>query len=195
VKRGDSVSPASNPDVFVVKTSIAPPTFDAVPTPSNVSRPVFSGRGEAAAVLSVKESGTLLCQATVSAGGCWTCISPALPDGTHTASASQLDAAGNVSSSVSVTFAIDTHLPDAPTRDNKPRFSGTLSAAASGFGFVAAAAGPSVTVMNGETPLCSGAPDGTGHWSCSPTQALTDGSYLLVALLADGKGHFSGPSM
>jgi outer membrane protein OmpA-like peptidoglycan-associated protein len=295
VKRGDSVSPPSNPDLFVVKTSIAPPTFDQVPTPSNVSRPAFSGRGEPAATLSVKESGTLLCQVTVSAGGAWSCTSPQLSDGTHTASASQQDAAGNVSSSVSVTFAIDTGMPGAPTldapesptaeprvtfkgtgeagdqvmvadairgnlcsgrvdaggswscspanplddgdyvltafqvrpvgnrsgpsdpprtlsvrtltapffdplksptRDNKPGFSGTLSAAATGFRFGAAlTTGSSVAVMNGQTPLCSGTPDGTGRWGCSPTQALSDGSYLLVALLTDGKGHFSGPSM
>jgi len=295
VKRGGSVSPLSNPDLFVVKTSIAPPTFDQVPTPSNVSRPVFSGRGEPGATLSVKESGTLLCQATVAAGGAWTCPSPQLADGTHTASASQQDAAGNVSTSVSVTFAIDSRMPGAPTldapesptaeprvtfkgtgeagdqvsvtdairgnlcsgrvdaaaswscspanplddgdyvltafqvtpvgnrsgpsdpprtlsvrtlsapffdplksptRDSKPPFSGTLSAAATGFRFGAALTiGSSVTVMNGQTALCSGTPDGTGRWSCNPTQALSDGSYLLVALLTDGKGHFSGPSM
>src|SRR6266849_3586992 len=297
VKRGDSVSPPSNPDLFVVKTSIAAPTLDQVPTPSNLNRPVFSGHGEPAAVVSVTESGTPLCDATVSAGGAWTCTSPALPDGSHTASASQEDTAGNVSSSVSVTFVLDTHLPGAPTldapasptanpqvtftgtgeagdqafvadailgilcsgrvdstgkwscspanplddgdyvltafqvtpvgnrsgpsapprtlsvrtlsapmfdppqsptRDNKPLFSGTLSATASGglkFAFAAAATSLSVAVVNGETPLCSGTVDGTGHWSCSPSQALPDGSYLLVALLTDGKGHFSGPSM
>src|SRR5712692_9475884 len=114
VKRGDSVSPPSNPDLFVVKTSIAAPTLDQVPTPSNLNRPVFSGHGEPAAVVSVTESGTPLCDATVSAGGAWTCTSPALPDGSHTASASQEDTAGNVSSSVSVTFVIDTHLPARP---------------------------------------------------------------------------------
>src|SRR5713101_723658 len=46
LKRGDSTSPQSNPDVFVVKTSIAAPTVDPVPTSSSVNRPVFSGRGE-----------------------------------------------------------------------------------------------------------------------------------------------------
>src|SRR2546425_7781346 len=61
-------------------------------------------------------------------------------------------------------------------------FSGTLSATASGglkFAFAAAATSLSVAVVNGETPLCSGTVDGTGHWSCSPSQALPDGSYLL----------------
>src|SRR5712691_10355085 len=115
VKRGDSTSPPSNPDLFVVKTSIAAPTVDAVPTPSNVARPVFSGRGEPAAAVSVKESGALVCQATVSAAGAWTCTSATLPDGTHTASVTQQDAAGNVSAAVTVIFVIDTHLPGAPT--------------------------------------------------------------------------------
>ena len=284
VKRGDSISPQSNPDAFIVKTSIAAPTLDQVPTPSNLNRPVFSGHGEAAALVSVKESGTLQCQTAVSAGGAWTCTSPTLGDGTHTASATQQDAAGNVSSAVTVTFVIDTLAPDAPTLDApesptaEPRvtFTGTGKAGAQVFvvdafhhtlcsGRVDSAgkwscspanpledgdylltafqvtpvenrSGPSapqmlsvrtltaplfeaprsptreptplltgtlsgavarpalaVAVLNGETPVCSGAVDSTGRWSCHPQ--LPEGSYLLVAKLTDGKGHFSGPSM
>src|SRR6267143_4449932 len=295
VKRGDSISPQSNPDAFIVKTSIAAPTIDPVPTPSSVNRPVFSGRGEPGAVVSVTRSGTLLCPATVSAGGSWTCTSPALSDGTHTASATQQDAAGNVSTAVKVTFVIDTHLPGAPTldapesptaeprvtftgtgkagaqvfvvdafhhtlcsgrvdsagkwscspadpledgdylltafqvtpvenrsgpsapqmlsvrtlsapffealksptRDATPLFTGTLTSPASSSAtqFGAAQAALSVTVLNGETPVCSGTVTSTGQWSCRPQKALSDGSYLLVAQLTDGKGHFSGPSM
>jgi len=296
LKRGNSTSPPSNPDLFVVKTSIAAPTVDQVPTPSNVARPVFSGRGEPGAVLSVTRSGSPLCQATVSAGGSWTCTSPTLADGTHTASVTQQDAAGNVSTAVTVTFVIDTHLPGAPTleapesptadprvtfkgtgeagdqvfvvdairqtlcsgrvdnsgkwscspadpledgdylltafqvtpvgnrsgpsapkmlsvrtlnapffdvlksptRNATPLFSGTLSSQTSSIATLFAAAAQaalSVAVVNGETPLCSGTVDSTGRWSCRPQKALSDGSYLLVAVLTDGKGHFSGPSM
>src|SRR6267143_549541 len=293
-KRGNSTSPASNPDRFVVKTSIAAPMLDAVPTPSNVNRPVFSGRGEAAALVSVTASGAVLCQVAVSASGSWTCTPPTLEDGTHTASATQQDAAGNVSTAVTVTFVIDTHLPGAPTlnaldsptadprvtfggtgeagdevfvvtvfdhtlcsgrvandgkwscspadpledgdyvlrafqvtpagnrsgpsasqtlsvrtltaplfdalksptRNASPTFTGTLSSPTSfarAAGIVPAAL--SVAVMNGETPLCSGPVNATGGWTCRPETALADGSYLFVARLTDGKGHFSGPSM
>jgi outer membrane protein OmpA-like peptidoglycan-associated protein len=291
LKRGNSTSPASNPDRFVVKTSIGVPTLDPVPTPSNVNRPVFSGRGEAAALVSVTASGAVLCQAAVAASGNWTCTPPTLQDGTHTASATQQDGAGNVSTAVTVTFVIDTHLPGAPTlnaldsptaeprvtfggtgeagdevfvvtvfdhilcsgpvandgkwscspaapledgdyvvsafqvtpvgnrsgpsasqtlsvrtltaplfdalksptRNPSPTFTGTLSSPAT-FARTAATA-LSVAVMNGETPVCSGTVTVTGGWSCLPRTALADGSYLFVARLTDGNGHFSGPSM
>src|SRR5207237_4903416 len=104
IKKEGSTSATSNPDLFVVKTSIGAPTMDQVPTPSNVSQPVLSGHGEPGAVLSVTDAGTLLCAATVSAGGSWTCTPATLKDGTHTASATQQDAAGHVSRTVAVSF-------------------------------------------------------------------------------------------
>src|SRR5713101_6819015 len=85
-----------------------------------------------------------------------------------------------------------------PTRNATPLFSGTLSSQTSSIATLFAAAAQaalSVAVVNGETPLCSGTVDSTGRWSCRPQKALSDGSYLLVAVLTDGKGHFSGPSM
>jgi len=191
VKRGDSTSPPSNPDLFVVKTSIAAPTVDPVPTPSNVARPVFSGRGEPAAAVSVKESGALVCQAAVSAAGAWTCTSATLPDGTHTASVTQQDAAGNVSAAVTVTFVIDTHLPGAPTleapqsptTDPRVTFKGTGEA------------GDQVFVADAiRQTLCSGPVDNTGNWSCSPADPLEDGDYLLTAFQVTPVGNRSGPS-
>src|SRR5713101_7325973 len=85
-----------------------------------------------------------------------------------------------------------------PTRNATPLFSGTLSSQTSSIATLFAAAAQaalSVAVVNGETPLCSGTVYSTGQWSCRPHKALSDGSYLLVAVLTDGKGHFSGPSM
>jgi hypothetical protein len=285
LKRGNSTSPQSNPDRFLVKSSIAAPTMDQVPTPSKVTQPTFSGHGEPGATVTVRESGTVLCQATASAGGSWNCTSPPLGNGTHAPSATQQDSAGNVSGSVTVTFVIDTHLPGAPTLDAPesptadPRvtFTGTGDAGDDVFvvtvfdhtlcsGRVDSArkwscspanpledgdylmnafqvtpagsrSGPSapqmlsvrtlstplfdvlrsptreakppftgtiptmslsaqsVSVLNGQTPVCSGAVASTGHWECRPPNALDDGPYLFVARLTDGRGHFSGPSM
>src|SRR5438128_18667 len=163
IKKDGSTSAMSNPDRFVVKTSIGAPTMDQVPTPSNVTQPVLSGHGEPGAVLSVTDAGTLLCAATVSAGGSWTCTPATLKDGTHTASATQQPA---------------------------PLRTGTFDGAA-------ARSALSGAVLDGERQVCSGAVDPTGGWSCHPQDAasLPDGTYLLVARLTDGKGHFSGVSM
>src|SRR6266851_5586376 len=191
LKRGNSTSPPSNPDLFVVKTSIAAPTVDQVPTPSNVARPVFSGRGEPGAVVSVTRSGSPLCQATVSAGGSWTCTSPTLADGTHTASVTQQDAAGNVSTAVTVTFVIDTHLPGAPTLDAPESPTADPRVTFTGTG----EAGDQVFVVDAiRQTLCSGRVDNSGKWSCSPADPLEDGDYLLTAFQVTPVGNRSGPS-
>ena len=191
IKKEGSTSATSNPDLFVVKTSIGAPTMDQVPTPSNVSQPVLSGHGEPGAVLSVTDAGTLLCAATVSAGGSWTCTPATLTDGTHTASATQQDDAGNVSGAVTVTFVIDTRPVGAPTLNAlksptaEPRvtFSGTGEQ------------GDQVSVV--DTFLhthCSGRVDNTARWSCSPADPLDDGDYVLTAFQANSVGTKSGPS-
>ena len=191
IKKDGSTSAMSNPDRFVVKTSIGAPTMDQVPTPSNVTQPVLSGHGEPGAVLSVTDAGTLLCAATVSAGGSWTCTPATLKDGTHTASATQQDAAGNVSRAVTVTFVIDTRPVGAPTLDAlksptaEPRvtFSGTGEE------------GDQVSVV--DTFLhthCSGRVDNTARWSCSPADPLDDGDYVLAAFQVNPVGNKSGPS-
>ncbi|MFL5309125.1 MAG: Ig-like domain-containing protein [Myxococcales bacterium] len=191
IKKDGSTSAISNPDLFIVKTKIGTPTMDQVPTPSNVTQPVLSGRGEPGAGLSVTEAGTLLCAATVSAGGSWTCTPPTLKDGTHTVSATQQDAAGNVSGAATVTFVIDTRPVGAPTLDAlksptaEPRvtFSGTGEP------------GDQVSVV--DTFLhthCSGRVDTTARWSCSPADPLDDGDYVLTAFQANSVGNKSGPS-
>src|SRR5207302_8070008 len=121
--RDGSTSPVSNPDVVVVKTSIAAPTIDQIQSPSAVNHPVFSGTGEAGAVVSVSGTGlaaelravvslaatsAAVCQASVSSTGKWTCTAPSFADGTHTVSAVQQDSLGNVSAPASMTFTIDT---------------------------------------------------------------------------------------
>ena len=92
---------------------------------SNLNTPTFSGAGGTATgdsstvtvkVYSGTGTGGALVEslnATVSGGNYSVAASPALADGTYTAQASQSDAAGNVGTSGTTTFTIDTHVPTA----------------------------------------------------------------------------------
>jgi outer membrane protein OmpA-like peptidoglycan-associated protein len=210
-----ATSPLSNADVVVVKTSIGTPTIDQIVSPSAVNRPVFTGTGESAATVSVSEpsssagaqsgtsltsqSATLLCQASVNAAGKWTCTAPTLADGTHTVSAQQQDSIGNVSASVSMTFAIDTSVsppptttPPAPTIDSpadgaeveemRPTITGHTSS------------GTSVQVtLDGVTYTAQLAPGGQ-QWSVVPSAPLAVGAHDVTATATDSSQHVSAPA-
>src|SRR5439155_7228763 len=71
--------------------------------------------------------------------GAWSAVpSPALPEGTYTAQATQSDAAGNLGVSAPHTFTVDTSAPSvsvtapapgATTKDTTPTFRGTAGTA------------------------------------------------------------------
>ena len=79
------------------------------------STPAISGTGQPGSTVTVREGGTVLCQATVRPDGTWSC-SPSAPlaPGPHTVTATQTDGAGNVTGSDSVTFTVvpDPNDPD-----------------------------------------------------------------------------------
>ena len=183
-------SPSSNPDVFVVKTSVGAPTVNSVPTPTNLNQIVFSGTGEPGATITVSESGNVICQATVRADGTWSCTSNSLPDGSHTVSVTQTDAAGNVSSAAQVTFVIDTHVPLAPTLDPPRTPTSDPNVTLTGTG----EAGDQVFVFDALShPICSARVSAAGKWSCTPAP-LADGDYLFTAFQVTPAGNKSGPS-
>src|SRR5713101_4896838 len=112
VKRGDSTSPPSNPDLFVVKTSIAaptvppPPTIDSPADGSEVedSRPVLTGRTAAGTTVQVTLDGAIYA-AQVAPDGKWSLLpSAALPFGSHHVSAAAIDGDQNVSDPAQSTF-------------------------------------------------------------------------------------------
>ena len=211
VTRDNSTSPASNPDVFVVKTSIGTPTVDQIPSPTNVNRPVFTGTGEPAAVVTVSaptatagsapvSAGSVtICQASVNAGGNWTCTAPALSDGTYTVSASQQDAAGNVSASVSTTFTIDTRVPPPPPTNVPPAPS--IDSPANGAeveqmrptisGHTAAGTSVQVT-LDGVTYTAQVNPG--GEWTLLPSSALSVGAHNVSTNAIDDQRNSSAPA-
>lgn len=199
VARDGSTSPVSNPDVVVVKTSIAAPTIDQIQSPTAVNHPVFTGTGVPGAVVAVSGTGATVCQASVNASGKWTCTAPALADGTHTVSAVQQDALGNVSAPVSMTFTIDTSVAPPPTtnappppvidspangaevEDLRPTISGSTSS------------GTTVQVtIDGVTYTAQIAPG--SRWTVVPSSALPIGSHDISATAVDSGHNASAPA-
>jgi len=177
---------------FVIDTRIpAAPTLDAPATPTSNPLVTLTGTGQAGALLSVTDSySRLLCTATVSGVGAWSCT-PAggVADGDYLLTALQTTPVGKTSGpSTPVPLSVRTlrtplfDAPASPTREKSPLLTGQAQAAAA------------VSVFLGETAVCAAQADATGHWSCRPEPALEDGSYLLLAQVSDAQGHASGPS-
>lgn len=182
---------AAASDPFIVDTT--KPTAPAITAPApgsttNDATPTIAGTCEAGATVTVTEGATTLCTTTCSATGTFSCDSTeALPDGEHTLTASQTDAAGNVSDpSQPDTFTVDTSAPAAPTitapamgsstNDNTPDITGTCEA------------GSTVTVRQGTTTLCTATCSATGTFTCTST-TLPDGTQTITASQTDSGGN------
>jgi Bacterial Ig-like domain len=123
--------------------------------------------------------------------------SPALPDGTYLASASESDDVGNTGMSDTVTFRVDTHPPGptlttpaaARTAAATPSFTGNGGTADGDAGSVV------VHVYHGSAPsgtavetLQAGL-DGDGHYHVNATQPLPDGTYTAQTSQGDSAGN------
>ncbi|WP_309235804.1 Ig-like domain-containing protein, partial [Amycolatopsis sp. SID8362] len=195
-KSSTAASGASAPVTFTVidQTPPAAPVITGPVAGSTIgdSTPTISGTGEPGATVTVSEGATVLCTATVDATGNWSCDSSTLPDGSHTVTATQADAAGNVSAvSAPDTFTVDSAVPAAPviagpvdgsmTSDSTPAISGTGEP------------GATVTVSEGTTVLCTATVAADGTWSCD-SSTLSDGSHTITATQADAAGNVSAVS-
>ncbi|WP_139810715.1 Ig-like domain-containing protein, partial [Pantoea rwandensis] len=167
---------------------------------TNDSTPLLSGTGEAGAKVTVYDGAAVLGTTTVGSNGQWTFITPTLTNATHTLTATQTDAAGNVSPNASVTLTVDTVAPTnttlvitndsvAPTgtvanggstRDTTPVLSGV------------AERGAVVTIYDGATLLGSVVASATtGAWSFT-TAVLINGSHPINVTVTDTAGNVSG---
>ncbi|MEJ7648740.1 MAG: Ig-like domain-containing protein [Nakamurella sp.] len=157
--------------------------------------PEISGSGaEDGATVIVREGATEICRVTVTTGPGWACTpATALAEGSHTITATQTDAAGNVGPvSADRTFNVDSLDPAAVTivtpaqnatvRDDTPTITGG-----------GAEAGATVIVTEGGTELCRVTAVTAGTWSCTPTTPLDQGSHTIVATQTDAAGNV-GPA-
>ncbi|MBS2024060.1 MAG: OmpA family protein, partial [Deltaproteobacteria bacterium] len=177
---------------FTVDASTpAAPVIDAMASPSNEHKPTIAGTGKAGDTVTVVDgAGHTICTATVDASGHWSCVpAAALPDGSVTFTATQTSPNGQTSPvSNAVTVVIGTtdaptlDQPGTPTADNTPTFTGT------------ATPGATVEVKSGDTVLCTATADASGHWSCTASPAMADGSYHVQAFEVHGDGSTSAGS-
>lgn len=166
--------------------------------------PVFTGTAEANATVHLYDSdgATVLGTATADGSGKWSITSSTLSEGSHTLTASAVDAAGNVSAtSVSRTAVIDTTGPSAPAT---PGLSNISDSGTVGDGVTnvvtpvikgTAEAGAKVRLYDtdGTTLLGTTTADLSGNWSIT-SSTLSSGPHSLTVKQTDLAGNVSGTS-
>ncbi|MBK0098620.1 Ig-like domain repeat protein [Erwinia sp. S63] len=194
----DSVAPTLT--LTAANNNGSTPVSIGAGTSTNDNTPALSGTTEANSVVRIFDGGVQIGSVTASSTGAWTWTSTTLGEGSHTITATATDAAGNVSNTPSITFTVDTVVPNTvtnlvvtndvtstavpnggSTNDNTPTLTGTAEANAI------------VTVYDGTTVLGSTTASGTGAWSfVSPV--LTNGTHPLNVTVKDAAGNVSPAS-
>ncbi len=172
---------------FTVKTiSLAPSiTSPAANAVLNTSFPNFAGNGVSGSTVSVLENQKTLCTAIVT-NNTWTCTSSALLNGIHNVTASQIAPLGETSpASDALTFTVQVVVP-APNvlspSANTERLSNTLEFTGTGI------AKNTVTVLEGNTVICSSVVTDAALWACKPTTLPSDGAHTFSAVQTNLEG-------
>ena len=175
--------------------------------------PAIAGTSEAGAWVNVSVDGVFQGSVQANASGAWL-LPPSTPlsDGSHVATATATDAAGNVSGpSAPDTFSVLTAKLAAPTvttppngstvRTATPALEGTAPAGSTVTVWidghsqgVATAASRGISGSSGRLGVAaSGAPATTG-WSLVPSQPLSEGAHVVTAFASDAYGRTSDSS-
>jgi MYXO-CTERM domain-containing protein len=172
---------------LVIDTVAPPAPSVASPADGATSGPWVDLRGtaEPGTATRVFVDGTPVCETTASAAGTFACAPPVpLAAGPHAAQAVSTDAAGNVSPpsaanrfTVSPTaLALEAPSTDTPLADSTPTFSGT------------AEPGDRISVVVDGEVSCTATADATGTWSCTPSEALSEGAREVQVVADNGYG-------
>jgi Bacterial Ig-like domain/PKD domain len=188
---------------FTVITAPPKVTLDAIKTPSNTTRPSFSGMATDTTPVTIEihegsgTGGPVVSRASATGtGGAWASgeANTALGSGTYTAVATQASSLGNPGgTSNAITFEVDLSSPTvtiegppALSKDNKPTFSGTATDTTN----------VKVHVYNGaeeEIASASARPE-AGRWSTNSEGLLASGTYSAVATQESSLGNPPGES-
>jgi hypothetical protein len=201
---------ASTTTTFFVDTVAPTVTMSAPPAASTDPTPTFGGSGGTApfdvrvvdvhiyAGMTPGGSPLRTFHKNLDEAANYQVTAAALPDGTYTAQASEVDAAGNVGTSPARTFTVDTTTPavtlTSPTTGSQtsedPTFSGVGGTAPGDPGTV------TVTVRTGSSSegsyvetLAAPRDAASGAYSASSPKALPAGTYTAVAKQTDEVGH------
>jgi len=207
-----NTSPAASNDFTVDTTADEAPVITSPTSGSSTddTTPTIAGTGTPGSTVTVTTSdGQVLGTADVALDGNWSFDSVELPEGTYTITATQEDAAGNVSpESNSVIFTIDTTAPEPPvitdvdgddatdgetlTNNPTPPISGTAEPGTT----------VDVTITNPDgtetvyedVPVTDDDGDGVGEWTVTPDQPLQEGDSEVTVTATDDAGNTSEPS-
>lgn len=155
-------------------------------TATDASKPILAGTGEPGGTITIYDNGVVVGTTTVLPNGTWS-IRPdgPLPDGAHSITVVETDAAGNQSAaSAPINFTVDTTPPLAPGNLVVSNDDGTISGTAE--------PGSTVTIRDGNVILGTSVADSVGNFTLTLTQPKLNGE-TLTANATDAAGN-TGPA-
>jgi large repetitive protein len=190
-----SVSPASADINFTVDTQVpSTPTLAKLGSPSRINTPALTGTADPLArITAADQTGRVLCTATADAQGAWACTSTALPDAFNLIIAFATSAAGLPSAASSpAVVVIDTQAPAAPSLASTPSPGAETFPQFTGV----AEPGSRISVVEGNTALCSAIADQSGVFFCQTAVALLGApqTHAVTATATDPAGNTSAAS-
>ena len=197
-----NTSSASQPVDPIISVELAPPKIVSYSPDSgttgdgitNASILTLTGNAVANSTVNVYDGATLLGTTTAGSNGTWSFATAALANGTHSLTATDVDATGNVSAkSASLNVTVDTIVPTNIITSDIKNSNGTfvLKGTASDNGL--AAAGDTIKIYDGTTYLGSTTVGSNGQWSFS-TGVLSNSVHTFTSTATDAAGN-SGKSV
>ena len=193
-------NPSDGTSKYLDLTDPVAPSINALKTPVNDGSMRVTGTGEAGATVTVYDTDntTIVCTATVQAGGSWGCDAK-LAEGTHKLTAKQTDAAGNGPSlpSNTVEVTVDTQKPTdlmvtSPVKGGevntvRPEIVGTGDP------------DDTITVTGVDEKgepivVCTTTVDASGNWKCTSGTDLPEKETTLTVTETDPAGNVSEPT-
>jgi len=179
-------STATSQTVTIDRT--APAVAISAPTSGSTladNTPIILGTAEPASTVKVYVDGILIGTVTADGVGNWGIVSPVLTDGNHNVYATATDGSGNVGTSPTRTFTVDSGLPTVVinngnpifTNDNTPTISGSTSEPT----------GTTITIIVNGTTRTATASGGT--WTINWPITLSTGTYVVNASVTDVAGN------
>ncbi|WP_080460159.1 BapA/Bap/LapF family large adhesin, partial [Enterobacter cloacae] len=153
---------------------------------TDASLPILAGTGEPGGTITIYDNGVVVGTTTVQPNGTWS-VTPngPLPDGAHSITVIETDAAGNQSAaSQPINFTVDTTPPTAPSNLVVSDDGGTISGTAE--------PGSTVTIREGDAILGTTVADSQGDFSLTLTPPKVNGE-TLTANATDAAGN-TGPT-
>ncbi|ELN2575138.1 BapA prefix-like domain-containing protein [Enterobacter kobei] len=155
-------------------------------TATDASKPILAGTGEPGGTITIYDNGVVVGTTTVLPNGTWS-IRPdgPLPDGAHSITVVETDAAGNQSAaSAPINFTVDTTPPLAPGNLVVSNDGGSISGTAE--------PGSTVTIRDGNVILGTSVADSEGNFTLTLTPPKLNGE-TLTANATDAAGN-TGPA-